>query len=73
MHCVKSKAKQKNVAKESKHYKSTKPGERIYLNLSKVTVSKSDGTKFDIQNKHWKIMVDEATGKKWSDFTDTKI
>ena len=42
MHCAKSKAKQKVVAKESKHDKSTKPGERIYLDLSKVTVSKSD-------------------------------
>ena len=49
-----------------------KPGGRIYLDLSKVTVSKSDDSEFEIENKNWKIIVDEATGKKWSDFMDTK-
>ena len=49
-----------------------KPGKRIYLNLSRVTVSKSDNYEFDIAKKNWKIIVDEFMGKKWSDFTDTK-
>ena len=72
LHCAKSKAKQKNVSKTSTLEKASKPGERIYLDLSKVTVSKSDDTEFEIDNKHWKIMVDKAMGKKWSDFTNSK-
>ena len=63
-HCTKAKAKQKNVVKESKAVKAEHPGECIYLDLSKVMVSKSDGTEF---------VVDEYTGKKWCDFMDTKI
>ena len=39
-HCAKAKAKQKNVVKSSKsESKATKPGERVYLDLSKVTVA----------------------------------
>ena len=49
-----------------------KPGERIYLDLSKVVVSKLDGSESGILNKDWKIMVDEATGKKWCYFTENK-
>ena len=71
-HCATSKAKQKNVSKESEAKKATKPGGRIYLDLSKVTVRKDDGTEFELNKKNWKTMVDEATGKKWCDFTETK-
>jgi len=42
------------------------------LDLSKFTISKSDDTEFELTNKWWKIIVDEATGKKWSDFSPTK-
>ena len=39
-HCAKSKAKQKNVTKRSdSSTKAEKPGERVYLDLSKVTVA----------------------------------
>ena len=37
----------KNVLKESKSEKASKPGELLYLNLSKVTVSKEDGMEFE--------------------------
>ena len=70
--CATAKAKQKNVVKESTTPKSTIPGWRVYLDLSKVTVSKSDGSEFEIQQKWWKTIVDEAMGKKWCDFTETK-
>ena len=43
LHCAKSKTKQKNVSKESNSKKVAKPGKRIYLDLSKVTIYKSDG------------------------------
>ena len=42
----------------------------MFLDLSKVTVSRSDGSNFKLIKKWWKIMVDQATGKKWSEFTD---
>ena len=37
-HWAKSKAKQKNVQKESVAEKDTVPGHRLYLDLSKVTI-----------------------------------
>ncbi len=67
-----AKAKQKNVTKASTTPKADEPGGRAFLDLSKVTVSKLDGSDFELKRKWWKIMVDQATGKKWSDFTDTK-
>ena len=71
-HCAKSKAKQKNVCKESKSQKAEVQCGRVYLDLSKVTVSRDDGTDVDLNKKHWKSIVDERTGKKWYDFTATK-
>ena len=70
--CAKAKAKQKNISKQSTSPKATEPGGRVFLDLSKVTVSRSDGSNFELKKKWWKIMVDQATGKKWSEFTDTK-
>ena len=51
-HYAKSKAKQKNVSRESQSKKATEVCERIYMDLSKVTVPKKDGTTFDINKKH---------------------
>lgn len=72
LHCARSKARQKNVTQESGSEKSHKPGERLYLDLSVVTVARDDGEEATILRKNWKIVVCEATGKKWSDFTETK-
>ena len=51
-HCAKSKEKQKNVSKESQSKKATEVCEQIYMDLSKVTVPKQDGTTFDINKKY---------------------
>ena len=72
LHCAKAKAKQKNVCKESTAPKAEVPGGRVYFDLSKATISKRDGSEFELTNKWWKIIVDEATGKKWCYFTPTK-
>ena len=73
VYCARSKARQKNVTKESKsENKATEPGGRLFLDLTKVTVPKSDGTEHVIGRKYWKNMVDEASGMKWADFTTTK-
>ena len=45
--------------------KAEKPGERVYLDLSKVTVAGEKG-EVELKKKHWKIIVDKKTGKKWS-------
>ena len=64
--CTVAKAKQKSVAQSSSHVKSTTPGERMFLDLSSV---KEDGKKI---LKHWRLMVDEATGLKFTKFVTTK-
>lgn len=69
--CGTSKAQQKNVCKKSTSLKASKPGERVFIDLSQVTVTKSDGSK-SVCNKYWKTIVDESTGKKWCHFTTTK-
>jgi hypothetical protein len=71
-HCACSKAKQKNVSKEATTEKSMKPCEQVYLDLSKITVPHADSTESTINKKNWRIMVDKATGKKWSSFHDSK-
>ena len=71
-HCAKAKVKQKNVCKQSTTEKAKKPGGRVYLDLSKVSVSKADGSEFELAQKNWKSIVDEATGMKWCNFTTTK-
>ena len=71
-HCLVSKARQKNVAKVSTADKSTTPGERVYLDGTKLTVPKSGGGEFVIDRKIMTGIVDEATGKKWLIFTPSK-
>ena len=66
------KVKQKNVSKASDAIKSMTACKIIYLDLSKVTVAKLDGSEFNLNQRWWKIAVNEATGKKWSDFSKTK-
>ena len=71
-HCAKSKAKQKNVTKKSTSVtKADEPGGRVYLDLSKVTVAGDNGVE-ELNKKHWKVIVDEKTGKKWSEFSEKK-
>ena len=71
-HCARAKAKQKNVRKESVTEKATVPRHCLYLDLSKVTVKSGMSKYASINQDNWKVMVCEATGKKWSDFTMTK-
>jgi hypothetical protein len=48
------------------------PGELVFLDLSKILVSRCDGLEFELKNKHWKSIVNGYTGKKLCDFTKTK-
>ena len=64
LYCARSKAKQKNVCKDSKPPKTAQPGERVYLDLLKVDVSREDGSNFEMNQKNWKSIVDKSTGNK---------
>ena len=55
------------VCKFSMTEKATTSHERAYLALS--TVSKREGTMFEMKKNQWNSVVDEATGKKRVDFT----
>ena len=68
--CTKGKAKQRNVPKVSDHVKSTESNGRIFLDLSKV-VDPNETSK-SLYKKFWRIMVDEKTGMKFSDFFEAK-
>ena len=73
VHCAKAKAKQRRTVKSSEsENKATKPGGRVFLDLSKVTVPKADGTEFVLHQKQWRIIVDQVSGKKWGDFFPSK-
>ena len=44
IHCAKSKARQKNIYKAYQSPKAAEPGRRVYFDLFKVTVLRSDGS-----------------------------
>jgi hypothetical protein len=71
-HCAKSKARQKNVWKESVAPKLDVPGHRLYLDPSKVTVKSGTLENMTVNCDNSKVMVCKAIGKTWSDFTVTK-
>ena len=49
VHCAKAKAKQKSICKASESHKAVEPGKRIYLDLSKVTMSRNNGSDFELK------------------------
>lgn len=68
--CTIAKAKQKNVVKASKHVPAEKPNERIYLDIA--TIKKPEGSFPMSTNNVWRIMVDECTQMKITDFFPSK-
>jgi hypothetical protein len=68
--CTIAKAKQKNVPKVSTHKAAIKTDERrIFLDISSVQANKQ-GKK--PTKPHWRIMVDERSTLKFSNFFETK-
>ena len=68
--CAIGKAKQKNVPKVSNQIPSTKPGELMYLDISTIKGEK-DGPAVNAK-RHWRMMVDDWSGCKFSKFFTTK-
>jgi len=69
--CAMGKAQQKGVVKKSTHQIATKNGERMFLDLS--SVKNTEFPEMDVVPKpYWRIIVDERTQMKFSDFYSTK-
>eukprot|EP00957_Ditylum_brightwellii_P073664 5597242-Ditylum_brightwellii.AAC.1 len=68
--CAVGKARQKNVPKDSSHEHATKPGERIFIDITTIK-GKKDGPEFN-PKKQWLIKVDEYSMLKFSNFYKTK-
>ena len=71
-HCAIAKARQKNVVKFSTAEKSTTPGERVFLDGTKLTIPKEGDGEYVIDRKIMTGIVDEATGNTWLIFTTSK-
>jgi len=63
--CALAKARQKNIPKLNPN-RSSIPGERLYLDISGIKAKSMGG------NKYWVLIVDDATGMKWSFFLKLK-
>jgi hypothetical protein len=63
--CATAKIKQTKIAKVS-HVTSSKPGERIYIDISSVKTESHGGFKF------WLLIVDNYSDMCWSKFMPTK-
>jgi hypothetical protein len=67
--CAAGKAKQKNVPKASEHKSSKVSNERVYLDIATVKTP-MEGPK--VTKPHWRIIVDERSQLKFSDFYESK-
>ena len=67
--CTVAKARQKNVPKDTEHSKANVGENQIFLDIATVK-RQTDGPK--VSNPNWRIMVDERTGMKFSDFYVSK-
>ena len=71
--CAIGKGRQKNVNKASNHIVASKPGERIFLDIAAVFESRDELEYVEPTKKlYWRIMVDEHTQFKISDFFISK-
>jgi hypothetical protein len=67
--CAAGKAKQKNVSNNSDHITAKKNNKRIFLDIATLR-SPPEGP--NVTKPNWRIMVDERTQLKFSDFFETK-
>jgi hypothetical protein len=73
IHCAIGKGRQTNAYKVSNHIMSNKIGERMFLDLAAVIPNKdSDAFVESSYKRYWRILVDEASQFKISDFFETK-
>ena len=68
--CAAGKAKQKNVTKKSEHKIAEKSNERVFLDISTGKAKKN--MNYKVTKPNWRIIVEEKTQMKWSQFYRTK-
>jgi hypothetical protein len=64
-----AKANQKNVTKVSDHVKSDKPGDCMFLDLASFKPTRKGMV---MPKPNWRLMVDESTNYKITDFSRRK-
>ena len=69
--CAIGKAKQKGVTKQSNHQVAKRNGERIFLDLTSLKNTEFPDIE-DVPKPYWRIIVDERTQMKFSEFYATK-
>jgi hypothetical protein len=67
--CTEAKAKQKNLPRHPDTPPSTKDESHIYLDIATIKKTKNG---LEVYKGNWRIMADERTQLKFSDFFDTK-
>jgi hypothetical protein len=67
--CGEAKAKQKSVPKHGTHKKATSKERRVFLDIATVKQPKNGP---NVSKTNWRIMVDERTQLKFSDFYEKK-
>jgi hypothetical protein len=71
--CAIGKGKQKRVSKKSNHIVAEKVGKRLFLDIAAVfDETDSDASVESTRKGYWRILVDEASQFKASDFFVTK-
>jgi hypothetical protein len=68
--CTAAKAKQKNLTQHVEHIPAGQIGGRLFLDMS--TIPKKKGGPAVNAKNNWRMMVDERTQMKFSDFYETK-
>ena len=68
--CADAKAKQKNLPTHGEHVPSKNSNERIFIDQATVKAPKA--LKVTVTKPNWRILVDERTQLKMSDFYETK-
>jgi len=70
--CAVGKARRQNIVKRSNHKIADKIGQRIFIDLTSVKNREFPGIE-QLAKPYWRILVDEKTQMKFTDFFETKI
>ena len=71
--CAVAKDKQKVVTTESTHTHISKVNERVYVDMSTIKKPKHKGSEVGVvSNGNWRLIIDEFTKLKFSEFVQTK-
>lgn len=70
--CAGAKAKRKPIPRVSEHNRSDEVNGRMYLDISTIKKPKNDDSVMEVDQANLRLMVDEKTQLKFTDFFQTK-